>query len=116
MVPDSAAGADEPSPTGGRVDAGLFVGSFLEGDDSVAILLRGRGGAETTARLAEHVDLALARGVRFVTVEIIGSPDVSVEELSELFGRTQTRLEGRRGLLVVRGMGPHLLDAAMPPP
>lgn len=71
----------------------------------MTILLLGRCDRETTARVAEHIDLALDGGARHLTVEVIGRLD-DRSGLCALLGRTQTRVAGRCGLLVAHGVPP----------
>lgn len=111
--PPAVGGKPSPGPSGPprRTEpATSFVGTTMEDDGSVTILLRGRCDRPTTDRVAEHIDCALARGARFLTIEIIG-PLAAGEGLCALLGRTQARVADRRGLLVVRGLRPHMLDS-----
>lgn len=86
-----------------------FVGSIAEEDGSVTIMLRGCFDGAGIGRVGEHVDIALARGARIVTLRVIG-PLHAGAGLCELLGRTQTRLTARQGLLTVRGLRPEMLD------
>ncbi len=101
--PAAAAGTGEAAPGPRGIEVTSFVGSVLEDDGSVTVLLRGRCDAGTARLVGEHLETAIARGTRFLTVEIIG-PFEAGRDVYELLGRTQTRLAARRGLLVVRGL------------
>lgn len=106
--PSGGTGGRRPADPGHPAGADAFVGSVQDDGGSLTIMLRGRFDAATVACVAEHIDIALGRGVRFLVVEVVG-PLTAGHELGELLGRTQSRLADRRGLLVVRGLGPHTL-------
>lgn len=101
-----------PNPTGDRLS---FIGSFPEDADQAVIVLRGPIDPGTVDRLADHVEDLLGIRTRFLAIDAT-AVDSYDERLLELLGRSQHRLEARRGLLTVHGLHPSLLDARTPLP
>jgi hypothetical protein len=85
-----------------RLDADL-IATHHDGPERARLTVRGRFDAVAIARLAVELEELVANRTRFITIHAAALTACEPGMLS-LLGRTQRRLESRRGMLTITGL------------